>query len=163
MSSRRATAPAVAGTTRWTANAFYARAAAADGTVVTSYSKAYSRYRTEDSTSLTSFSRGWVRARTTAAMGSALRLTAKRGAAVSSKVAGRSIGILLARGPVYGKVAVYVDGARVAILDQRGARTSVTVAWSRTFATSGAHTVLLVNLTGGTSGRLGFDGTVALA
>ena len=46
---------------------------------------------------------------------------------------------------------------------QHGARTSVTVAWSRTFATSGAHTVLLVNLTGGTSGRMGFDGTVALA
>ncbi|MFN8147595.1 MAG: hypothetical protein U0R76_09040 [Candidatus Nanopelagicales bacterium] len=163
ISTQRATTQAVAGTTRWTANGFYARAAAADGTVVTSYAKAYSRYRTEDSTSATSFSRNWVRTRTSIAMGSVLRLTARRGAAVSTKITGRSIGILLARGAAYGKVAVYLDGTRVAVLNLHASRTSVVVAWSRTFAASGAHTVLLVNLTGGTNGRLGFDGTVALA
>ena len=96
-------------------------------------------------------------------MGSVLRLTARRGAAVSTKITGRSIGILLARGAAYGKVAVYLDGTRVAVLNLHASRTSVVVAWSRTFAASGAHTVLLVNLTGGTNGRLGFDGTVALA
>jgi len=163
VSTQRATAKALAGTTRWTANGFYARAAAADGTVVSSYAKAYSHYRTEDSTSATSFSRGWVRTRTSIAMGSALRITAKRGAAVSTKVTGRSVGILLARGAAYGKVAVYLDGTRVAILNLHASRTSVDVAWSHTFAASGTHTVLLVNLTGGTYGRLAFDGTVALA
>lgn len=131
--------------------------------MVSSYAKAYSHYRTEDSTSATSFSRGWVRTRTSIAMGSALRITAKRGAAVSTKVTGRSVGILLARGAAYGKVAVYLDGTRVAILNLHASRTSVDVAWSHTFAASGTHTVLLVNLTGGTYGRLAFDGTVALA
>ena len=56
-----------------------------------------------------------------------------------------------------------LDGVRVAVLNLHASRTSVQVAWSTSFAESGTHTVRLVNLTGGSAGGLGYDGTVALA
>ncbi len=163
VTSQRTVAKAVAGATRWTPTAFRAYATAIDGSVVSSYARAYSKYATENSTRTATYSNGWVGARTSLAMGGTLRVTAKRGAAVATTVTGRSVGVLLARGPRYGKVAVYLDGVRVAILNQHASATSVQVAWSTSFATTGTHTLRLVNLTGGAAGGLGFDGTVGLA
>ncbi|MFN8156323.1 MAG: hypothetical protein U0R68_02800 [Candidatus Nanopelagicales bacterium] len=163
VTSKRAVANAVAGTTRWTPTAFRAYATALDGSVVSSYARAYSKYATENSTRTSTYSNGWVGARTSLAMNGSLRVTAKRGAAVATAVTGRSVGVVLARGARYGKVAVYLDGVRVAVLNLHASRTSVQVAWSTSFAESGTHTVRLVNLTGGSAGGLGYDGTVALA
>ena len=95
-------------------------------------------------------------------MGSRLRSTAKRGAAVALKVMGRSVGVMLAAGVRYGKVAVYLDGHRVAILSLHAASTTVRLAWSTSFPKSAAHTIRLVNLTGGAYGSVGLDGVVAL-
>ena len=77
--------------------------------------------------------------------------------------AARVHGVLLGRGLRYGKVAVYLDGVRVAVLNQHASTTSVAVAWSTSFPTSGTHTVRLVNLTGGAYGSVGYDGVVAIS
>jgi len=66
------------------------------------------------------------------------------------------------RGSSNGKVAVYLDGRRVGILNLRSGSTTVRVAWTRTFAVSGKHTIRLVNLGSGSRGHLGLDGVVTL-
>ena len=56
-----------------------------------------------------------------------------------------------------------VDGHRVRVLSLRANRTGVSAAFTKMFATSGRHTVRIVNLTGGRRGTAGFDGIVTLA
>ncbi|HET7900084.1 MAG TPA: zinc-dependent metalloprotease family protein, partial [Candidatus Nanopelagicales bacterium] len=163
VTTQRAGAKAVAGLTTWAPTGFRAYATSADGTVVTSYARAYSKYVTERSTRTSAYSRGWTGITSSAAMGGSLRIATARSTYVTTTVTGRGVGVLLARGPRYGKVAVYLDGVRVAILSMHASTSSVRVAWSTTFATAGTHRVRLVNLTGGTYGHVGFDGAVALA
>jgi hypothetical protein len=89
-------------------------------------------------------------------------MTAKRGAVVAFRVTSRSIGVVLARGPIYGTVAIYIDNHRVAIVKNRTNRTALRVAWATTFPTTSAHTIKIVNLTGGKRGWMAFDGLVTM-
>ena len=86
-------------------------------------------------------------------------LTALRGK-VSMAVTGRSVGVLLQRGPANGKVAVYLDGRKVAVLNLRANSTSTRIAWASALTTTRSHTVSVVNLSKGK--RLGVDGLVVL-
>jgi len=158
----KAVAPARAGLTTWVPTAYRASAVASDGAVVSRSARAYARYLGETNTRVATYSRGWTSYSSSTAMGSRLRATAKRGAAVALKVTGRSIGILLASGVRYGKVAVYVDGHRMATLNLHTTSSRLRLAWARSFPTLSAHTIRLVNLTGGTRGNIGFDGVVTL-
>jgi hypothetical protein len=145
----------------WFATAYRAVALASDNTQVSSVGRALTHYRTERSTAI-AYSRGWTTSAWSAAVGGSLRTTVRKGGALAFRVTGRSIGILLAHGPAYGSVAVYLDGTRVAILKQHTSRYGVMLAFAKTFAEKGLHTVRLVNLTGGRSGRLGFDGVASV-
>jgi hypothetical protein len=160
--SRRAIAAGHVAAIGWRDTAYRAVALASDGSPVSSTGRARTHYTSEASTGVVKLSRGWAVARSAAANGRALRVTSRRGAAVTFRVTGRSIGVLLARGAQFGSVAVYVDGRRVATVSMRANRTAVVVAFARTFATSGSHVVRLVDRTGGTRGHLGFDGIVSM-
>ncbi len=162
VTSQRAVSIARAGSGVWTAAAYRAIARATDGTVVSAVGRAQSRYTYEGITRVATYSRGWASAKAVGAVGGRVRLTTKRGAAVAVRVVGRSVGILLARGAGFGAVAVYLDGRRVALLNEHSRSSSVSLAWATTFPTSGSHLLRLVNLTGGSRGALGFDGTVAM-
>ena len=162
ISSARATVPSVRmATSGWFATAYRAVALASDSSPVSTVGRATTHYWSERA-SVVSYSNGWTTAASSVAAGGSLRTTTRKGGAVAFRVTGRSLGIVLARGLAYGSVAVYVDGRRVAILKQHSSRTGVVLAWSTTFAEKGAHTVRLVNLTGGTSGRVGFDGVASV-
>ncbi len=162
ISSARATVPSVRmATSGWFATAYRAVALASDSSPVSTVGRASTHYWGERS-SIVSYSNGWTTTASSAAVGGSLRTTTRKGGAVAFRVTGRSLGIVLARGLAYGSVAVYVDGHRVTILKQHSSRTGLVLAWSTTFAEKGAHTVRLVNLTGGTSGRLGFDGVASV-
>jgi hypothetical protein len=162
ISSARATVPSVRmATSGWITTAYRAVALASDRSPVSAVGRASTHYRSERASAV-AYSSGWTTTSSSAAVGGSLRTTTRPGAAVAFRVTGRSLGIVLARGPAYGSVAVYVDGHRVAILKQHSSRTRVVLAWATTFAEKGAHTVRLVNLTGGSSGRLGFDGVACV-
>ncbi len=163
VSSSRAVVPSVRmAASGWFATAYRAVALASDSSPVATVGRASTHYWGERVTSVVSYSRGWTTAATSAAVGGSLRATVRKGATVAFRVPGRSLGIVLARGPAYGSVAVYVDGHRVALLQQRAGRNGVALAWSTTFAARGSHTVRLVNLSGGARGRLGFDGVASV-
>jgi hypothetical protein len=107
--------------------------------------------------------RAWATHALAGAMGATARITAKKGAAVAFTVTARGFALVLGHGAKYGSVAVYVDGHRVRTLSLRANRTGVSVALTRMFASSGRHTVRIVNLTGGRRGTVGFDGIVTIA
>lgn len=78
--------------------------------------------------------------------------TAAAGATATFGFVGRSVGWLASVGPTSGKVAVYVDGVKVATVDlQRSVRASRQVVFSRSWSSLGTHTVELVSL--GTAGN----------
>ena len=110
-----------------------------------------------------SYSRGWGIGALADAMGRRTRVTSSKGSAVAFHVTGRSVGVLLAHGPAYGAVAIYVDGKHIGTWSLRATRTAVAMAWAKSFSTSGRHLVTLVNMTGGARGHLGFDGVVTLS
>jgi len=163
VAASRATVPSVRmATSGWYATAYRAIALASDGMPVSTVGRASTHYWSERTTSVITYSNGWVTSKWSAAMGGTLRTTTRKGGAVAFKVVGRSLGLVRVRGTTYGSVAVYVDGVRVAILKQHANRNAVSLAWATTFAEKGSHTVRLVNLTGGSYGRIGFDGVASV-
>ncbi len=146
----------------WAATAYRAVAVASDGTPVAAVGRASTHYTSETYSRVVKYTRGWAAARSATANGRTVRVTAKRGAVVAFRVTSRSIGVVLARGPVYGVVAIYVDNHRVALVKNRTNRTALRVAWATTFPTTSAHTIKIVNLTGGSRGWMAFDGLVTL-
>ena len=74
------------------------------------------------------------------------------GASAKLTFTGRSIAWVTTLGPDRGAVKVFVDGRHVATVDTRASGLRFRqVAWSRTWATSGTHTLKLVVV--GTPGR----------
>jgi hypothetical protein len=142
----------------WLAASYRATAVATNGTAVSSTGHTSTHYTSETYTRYVHYTSGWVRATTSAAMSGAVRLTTKKGGAVSFRASARSVGLLLVKSPNAGSVAIYVDNHRVAVLSLRASRTSVALAWTTKFGTVGSHVVTIVNLTGGTRGQVGFDG-----
>lgn len=80
------------------------------------------------------------------------RFSLAAGASVKYTFTGRGIAWVTTRAPDRGAVRVYVDGTLVAIVDTRaGAPAYRFVAWSRSWASTGTHTLKLVVV--GTVGR----------
>jgi spore germination protein YaaH len=84
------------------------------------------------------------------------RFSFAAGASVKYTFTGRSIAWVATRGPDRGVVRVYLDGTLVATVDTRASTPGFRyVAWSRTWASSGTHTLKLVVV--GTAGRSRVD------
>jgi hypothetical protein len=60
-------------------------------------------------------------------------------------------------------VAVYVDGVKVGGVNMRGSGTATRMAYVVSFGSPGLHRVTVMNASGGTYGRMGFDGVVSLS
>ena len=142
---------------------YRAYATAVDGTVVSTPGYATSVYRSETKTRNVAYFGTWKAITTSTAQGGTVRRTSVKGSRVTIHVTGRSVGLLLQRGTRNHYAAVYVDGVRVATLNLRASSTSTRLAWTKTFSKAGTHTVTVKNLSGGSYGRLGFDGYVWLA
>jgi hypothetical protein len=124
--------------------------------------RARTHYTSDTYSRVVKYTRGWAAARSATANGGTVRTTAKKGAVVAFRVTSRSVGVILARGPVYGAVAIYVDNRRVAVVANRTNRSALRVAWATTFPTTAPHTIKIVNLTGGSRGSMAFDGLVTM-
>ncbi|WP_433476641.1 N-acetylmuramoyl-L-alanine amidase [Spirillospora sp. CA-142024] len=86
-----------------------------------------------------------------------------RGASASWTFTGRTAGLIFKRASNLGAVYVYVDGAKIGTLDTRASTTAYRqLLWTRTWSTSGKHTIKIV--VAGTSGRptVGIDGLAYL-
>lgn len=132
----------------------------ADGRVWSATGSARAVYRSDRAG--TAYAGRWTMATTSLANGGSLHRTTTRYASASTTVTGSSIAVLLQRGPHNGWVVVKVDGVKVATLSMRSTTTSVRVAYAKSFATSGTHTVTVTDMTGGTYGAMGFDGVAVL-
>jgi hypothetical protein len=85
-----------------------------------------------------------------------MRYATTAGAAATLTFTGRGIAFVTSRGPDRGAVNVYLDGTLVARLDLHAATASARiVAWSRTWAGTGTHTLKLVVV--GTAGHPRID------
>lgn len=105
----------------------------------------------------------WSRGSAAAALGGRYRSTTRAGASVSFTFTGRSIAWVAHKATALGSARVYIDGRSAGVVNLR-ASSNVwrTVAFSRTWATSGRHTIKIVGL--GTRGhpRVDFDAFVVL-
>ena len=98
----------------------------------------------------------WRLSAATAFSGGSARYSTAAGASVRYSMSGRSIALILTRGPNRGVARVYVDGVLAATIDSRAATLQTRwVAWSRTWATTGTHTIRIV--VAGTTGRSRVD------
>lgn len=83
---------------------------------------AYGSYFTvalaQESSTAWSWSTGWSRIATSAASGGYYRLTGTTGASARLTVRGRSVAVYGPKGPTLGLAAVYLDGVRVATINQ---------------------------------------------
>jgi hypothetical protein len=150
------------GATSWLDAAYRAVALASNGTAVTSTGRARTHYTSEVNSRVVHFSSGWTRTATSKANNGSLRTTSKKGAGVSFRVTSRSLGVLLAKGPNAGTVAIYIDHRRVGYVKLRANRNSVVLAWTARFGDLSSHLVTIQNVTGGTRGKLGFDGVATI-
>ncbi|MCW3843819.1 N-acetylmuramoyl-L-alanine amidase [Micromonospora yasonensis] len=83
--------------------------------------------------------------------GKALTSTAK-GATMKLSFTGRSVSFIATRSSTSGQVYVYLDGVKVATVDLKASSTAYRQAvWTKSWSTSGAHTIKIVVV--GTSGR----------
>jgi len=146
----------------WSPVAYRAVAVSTDGTPVTALGVARTHYTSETNSRVVKYSRGWRPARSTGANGRTVQVSAVKGAAVTFRATSRSLGVVLACGPSYGVVAVYVDHRRVAVRNLRTPHSALVVPWATTFGSTTAHTVTIVNLSGGKLGWLAFDGIVSM-
>jgi hypothetical protein len=94
----------------------------------------------------------WTLSSSSLYSGGSARYASAAGASATYSFSGRSIGVVLSRGASRGQVKVYVDGVYATTVDLYSAtNTYRSIAFSRTFSSSGAHTVKLVVV--GTAGR----------
>lgn len=162
LTSATAVGLASAVSTVWTPWMYRASVRAVDGTVVSALGRAQGRYATQSPGASVGYSTGWASVAAPGAVGGAVRATKTLRATVLVRVTARSVGLLLQTGPTNGSVAIYVDGKWSANLNLRAAATSTRVVWSKDFGVNGAHTITLLNATGGASGVLGYNGLVSL-
>ena len=98
----------------------------------------------------------WTKLTNTNASGGATRYATAAGATFKYSFTGRSVAWLSRMSPTRGAARVYVDGTYVRTVDLKAATTEWRhVVFSRTWSTSGAHTLLIKVV--GTSGRPAVD------
>jgi hypothetical protein len=97
-----------------------------------------------------------------AALGDALHRTSSYGAKATLTFTGRSIGVVAPQGPGLGRFEVWIDGARVGVVDmRRTAYRARVLVFGRSWTTAAAHTVTIRNLDAG-GRQIQLDGFVVL-
>jgi uncharacterized protein with LGFP repeats len=97
-------------------------------------------------------STGWATTTSSSYLGGSALTSTTRNASLKWTVTGRSVAFIARRSSTSGQVALYVDGVKVATVDLRSSTTENRQAvWTRTWSSSGTHTVTAVVV--GTSGR----------
>lgn len=87
----------------------------------------------------------WTTLTSTSYSGGSARYASAAGASASYAFTGRSVAIVLAKGPTRGAVQVWIDGALATTVDTYAAANAYGwVGYARNFGTSAAHTVKLV-------------------
>jgi hypothetical protein len=132
----------------------------ADGSVWTSTGAAKALYRGDRTA--TAYAGGWSLATASVAMGGSVHRTSRRYASATTVVTGSSLSVLLQRGTHNGWAVVFVDGVRVATVCMRSTSSGMKAVYATSFGSTGSHRVTVKNMSGGTSGALGFDGVVVL-
>ncbi len=105
----------------------------------------------------------WTRYVSSRMSGGTSRYTKARGASIARRFTGRGVSLVLPESPRRGRAKVYVDGVLVKTIDTyRRTFAARRVMFTRTWASSGTHTIRLVVL--GTSGRprVDFDALVII-
>jgi hypothetical protein len=106
---------------------------------------------------------GWTTRERSSALGDSVHRTKTRGATASFSFSGRAIGIIAPKGLDWGRFEVSIDGVKVATIDlKRSSERARTLVFSRSWAATGAHTIVVRNLA--TSGRpaISLDGFVVV-
>ncbi|GAA3931165.1 hypothetical protein GCM10023085_10680 [Actinomadura viridis] len=101
----------------------------------------------------------WKTTTTSSYLGGRGLYSSAKGAGASWTFTGRTAGLIVKRASNLGAVHVYVDGVKLGTLDTRASTTAYRqLIWTRTWSTSGKHTIKIV--VAGTSGRptVGIDG-----
>lgn len=142
---------------------FTATATASDGSIVSSRGATTATYRSDASTPVQKYGGTWSMSFPSSALGKAIHRTTRKGAFATALVRGSSVGILLQRGARNGWVSIHVDGVKVGGVNMRGSGSSTRVAYVVNFGEPGLHRITVTNSSGGTYGRLGFDGVVVLS
>ncbi|MFC6239173.1 zinc-dependent metalloprotease family protein [Longivirga aurantiaca] len=142
---------------------FTATATALDGTVVSARGATTATYRSDASNPTMKYGGSWTMSFPSSSLGKAIHKTTRKGAFATALVRGSSVGILLQRGGRNGWVAVYVDGVKVGGVNMKGSGTATRMAYVVNFGSPGLHRVTVMNASGGTYGRMGFDGVVTLS
>ena len=106
----------------------------------------------QDSSTALTTSGTWSSATSTSYSGGTARWSSTTGASMSYSFTGTSVALVATTAPTRGVVNVYLDGIRVAAVDTASATFVYRVqVWSKTFASSGTHTLRLAVV--GTTGR----------
>jgi hypothetical protein len=106
----------------------------------------------QDTNAAVHFSSGWHSAASVSYYGGTARYTTARGAAASLTFTGRSVAWNAVLATNRGSARVYVDGHLIATVNLNAASTTVRrIVFTRTWSTSGTHTIRIVGL--GTSGH----------
>ncbi len=117
-----------------------------------STSPAYALTFVQDGSSAISHDSAWKTTSESGAAGGTVLAASQAGASAQFQFKGDGFGFVTIVGPDRGKVAVYVDGSKVATLDLfANSETTQYVAFSRAWGSVGTHTVKLTVM--GTPGR----------
>jgi spore germination protein YaaH len=99
----------------------------------------------QDPSGALTFRGTWAKGTSVSYSGGTVRFSKTAGSAVRYAFTGRGIALVATRGPDRGAVKVYLDGTLVATVDTRAdALQFRSVVWSRSWASSGSHTLRLV-------------------
>ena len=94
------------------------------------------------------YSAGWIEEVKNAAIGGSFAQTSKNGSSVTFQFTGESFSVIYKGGPSYRDMDVYIDGARVATINQRHETSTYKARWDYPGQlSSGQHTLKLVFVT----------------
>ncbi|HXA60938.1 MAG TPA: hypothetical protein VNW94_17395, partial [Streptosporangiaceae bacterium] len=94
----------------------------------------------------------WTRRSSTSYLGGGSYSASAAGASIRWTFTGRSVAWIVSRSGTSGQAYVYIDGTKTATIDLKSATTLYRQAiWTRTWSTSGRHTLKIVVV--GTHGR----------
>jgi GH25 family lysozyme M1 (1,4-beta-N-acetylmuramidase) len=118
----------------------------------------------QQTTSFATWAGSWHTQSTSSASAGSTRYASTKGASVSYRFTGSSIGWIAAKGPTRGSAAVYVDGVYAGTVSLYSSTTTTrVVAFARNFGANGTHTLRIV--VSGTAGhpRVDVDAFVRLS
>ncbi|MGD9954504.1 MAG: zinc-dependent metalloprotease family protein [Candidatus Nanopelagicales bacterium] len=142
---------------------FTATATASDGTIVSARGATTATYRSDASSPVMRYGGSWQMSFPSSSLGKAIHRTARKGAFATALVRGSSAGILLQRSARNGWVAIYLDGKKIGAVSMRGTGTATRLAYVVNLPDSAVHRITVMNASGGTYGRMAFDGVITLS